>query len=132
MKPIALVAACLLAFTVAGCANTSCTNNSGGQECEAVGSLTYNGAANGGHDATVSCDTTATFHVSANVGGGQVVFTVRDGSGSQIHSKTAQGSGQTTENKALTGADGTWTLHAERSGNILQPFSGQYEANITC
>ncbi len=61
-------------------------------------------------------------------GMGTVTFTVKDGSGTTIHTDTLGGMGQEADHATLRGDPGTWTLTATRSSD----FQGQYASSLSC
>lgn len=116
----------IAALLLSGCA---------GQSTAYEGSLVYNGAAAGSHQATADCDKAGTFHWSANVGSGSVTVRVRDAAGNLVFDETTAGPGQTANSKPVSGPAGTWTMHVERKASSqygMSMWSGQYAAYLDC
>ena len=127
MRSVALVLALLsCAVLLAGC---SASNGPGGQSANAPGSLAYNGSSSGSQASEgFRCDGSGSVSVSANLGSGSATFTVKDGSGKAVYTKSVNGPGQASENQAVSGASGEWTITASRGVG----FTGQYAVNVGC
>lgn len=121
-----VVAAMLVALALAGC---TAENSPGGQSASGNGSLAYNGSSSGTQRSDgFSCDGSAQVSLAGNLGSGSLTVKVTDGAGSQVYSKSANGPGQVTENRDISGAAGDWRITATRGAG----FTGQYTIGVDC
>ncbi len=117
----------LLSVTLlAGCANGS-GDCSSSQVATDGGSLAFNGACTGKQVGTLSCDGSATVEVALNLAKGEVEVTVEDAGGDSVYTME-HGSGPLADERDVTGKAGTWTVTAERKGDL----SGQYAIDVDC
>lgn len=121
-----LLLASLSAVLFAGCTSD---NSGDGQSAQGEGALAYNGASSGTQSDSFDCGGSADISVSANLGSGSLTFTVSDGAGKQVYSKSTSGAGQIADSKEdVKGTSGTWTVKAVRGSG----FTGQYAAAVSC
>ena len=99
----------------------------------AASSLTYEGKANGSHSDTAACDDQGTIKGSGAIPDGSVLVTLKDADGKQLFQQSFKGT-FTLATKTVSGASGTWTIDAQRSGDDLlgDAFSGKYTFNVAC
>lgn len=105
---------CLL---LAGCAAE--------REIEAA-TVEYTGQEPGEETERADCDADGTLVGAGRVEDGTLRVTVMDGAGNAVFTKTYQDEID-LEGENLAGADGTWTVQAERDA-----FDGQYSFTLTC
>lgn len=121
MNPTPLLAA--LAFVaLSGCAGLGSEST-----------LRYDGAANGTHSDAMRCDDQGTIRGSGNVPDGAVLITLSDSDGKQLFQRTFKGD-FTLASETVSGASGTWSFGAQRSGDDLvgDSFSGDYAFHVDC
>jgi hypothetical protein len=104
--------------------------------CAGLGSestLKYDGAANGAHSDTVQCDDEGRIKGSGNVPDGAVLVTLADADGKQLFQQTFKGGFMLPE-ETVSGASGSWSFDARRSGDDLvgDSFSGDYAFYVNC
>jgi hypothetical protein len=104
--------------------------------CAGVGAestLKYDGTANGTHSETPGCDDQGKLKGSGNVPDGQVLITLKDSAGKQLMQQSFKGE-FTFPEQTVTGASGTWSLAASRSGDDLagDAFAGNYAFYLNC
>ncbi len=95
--------------------------------------LSYDGQANGTHSDTATCDDQGSIKGSGTIPDGSVLITLKDSAGKQLFQQSFKES-FTLAAKTVSGASGTWTLDAQRSGDDLvgDSFSGKYDFNLDC
>jgi hypothetical protein len=126
------LAGVLVLLFLAGC---SASQGADGQQASAPGSLAYQGASTGQHQSTFQCDGSGTISVGAQMGSGSLTVTLRDAAGTTAYSRTFSGASQSSDSRGVMGAEGTWTLAAQRSSGSSQfggGWSGQYGISVQC
>ncbi len=128
-----MVVALALSALFAGC---TASQGADGQSYEAGDersvSLGYQAASAGSHGRDLTgCDNDGHININAQVGGGKLIVTVKDGAGQQIYRKTITGPGQETHSNSLEGASGDWRIDVERQSGEWG-WSGQYNINMRC
>lgn len=95
--------------------------------------LKFDGSGNGTHSETPKCDDQGKVKGTGSIPDGNVVITMKDSSGKQLFQQTFEGD-FTLDERTLTGASGTWNIHASRSGDDLagDAFQGNYAFYVNC
>jgi hypothetical protein len=126
MRSLCLVVLTLSAVLVAGCTEGSgdCSQS---QMATDEGSLAFNGACTGTQKSTFHCDGAAEVDVALNLAKGEVEVTVEDADGEQVYHRE-HGAGPLADERDVSGKAGTWTVTAERKGDL----SGQYAIDVDC
>jgi hypothetical protein len=116
-----ILSASILAL-LAGCTD-------GGADAE----LKYDGAANGSHSDAAKCDDEGTIKGSGSIPDGEVLVTLKDSAGKTLLSQTFKGD-FTLDPVAVSGASGSWSFDAARSGDdvVGDSFSGDYAFYVNC
>lgn len=124
MRSILLVA--ILTFFLAGCVGEGKLSSEGA-------TLSYEGQQSGDHQETADCDEDGRITGSGNVEDGTLTVKVTDGGGEELWSKEFDGA-VNFDSAPLSGASGTWTIKADRSGDDLagDEFNGEYTFNLSC
>ena len=106
---------------------SGCTGDGGSSN------LSYDGKANGSHSDTAGCDDQGTIQGSGNIPDGAVLITLKDSAGKQLFQQTFKDS-FTLDKRTVSGASGTWSIEARRSGDDLvgDSFSGKYDFTVDC
>lgn len=104
--------------------------------CAGVGAestLEYDGSENGTHSDAIKCDDQGSIKGSGNIPDGTVAVTLTDAEGKVLLQQTFQGD-FTLEEKDVSGASGSWSFRALRSGDdvVGDSFSGDYEFHVNC
>ena len=125
-RPVALLVAGLCSALLPGCSDGA-EDCSGSSVLQGEGSLAFRGTCTGRHSSTVACDGSATMVVGVNLSSGEVELTVEDAGGETVYAE-AYGATLLSDERALAGEAGNWTLTAERRGDV----SGQYAMQVDC
>lgn len=104
--------------------------------CAGVGAettLKFDGSGNGSHSEAPACDDQGKVKGSGSIADGDVMITLKDSSGDQLFRQTFKGD-FTLDERTVSGASGTWDIHAQRGGDDLagDAFSGNYAFHVNC
>lgn len=104
--------------------------------CAGVGAettLKFDGSGNGTHSETPRCDDEGQVKGTGSIPDGDVLVTLKDSSGKQLFQQTFKGD-FTLDERTVSGASGTWNIHAQRGGDDLagDAFSGNYAFYVNC
>jgi hypothetical protein len=116
----------LTLVTLAGCAQEDGTIKAADAE------LSHDGSGSGSHEETAGCDSDGVIKGNGNISDGQVTITVTDAEGKVMFDRTYDGN--IDVDQQVSGAEGTWKIHGERSANDLvgDSFNGKYSFTLTC
>lgn len=111
-----------LVFALAGCAGAG-----------AESTLRFDGNGNGTHSETPQCDDQGKVKGSGSIPDGDVMVTVKDSAGKQLFQQSFKGD-FTLDERTVSGASGTWSFQAQRSGDDLagDAFAGDYAFYVNC
>lgn len=95
--------------------------------------ISYDGTQNGSHSDKAACDAEGKLTGRGDIQDGAVQITIRDGQDETVFERTFDSSFDLSGTR-LDGHAGTWTLHAQRTGDDVlgDEFNGDYDVFLNC